>query len=124
MSESSSNKNQESKDSESKEPEKLILRIRSPSEIAYLNAISHASDIDQLVEQETYLTPSKLSQDEHSDLESTSPKLKFGDTQIHEFISTSPSSPMSDQSLSPNQNINRFQIIKDEINPSTPRMKQ
>ena len=124
MSESSSNNIvQESKEPESKEPEKLILRIRSPSEIAYLNAISHASNLDQLVEQKTYLTPSMLPQDEHSDLESTSPKLKFGETQIHEFILTPSPSPMSNQSLSPNENNNKFNKIKKEINPLTPRIK-
>jgi hypothetical protein len=119
--ESKEPENQELKNSESKEPEKMILRIRSPSEIAYLNAKSHASslasDLDQLIEPDTYLTPSMLSHDEHSDLEKTSPKLKFGETKIHEYISISPS---SNQSLSPNEN---FNTIKKEINPSTPRMK-
>lgn len=107
MSEYSDNKNEdsnnidqesESKESESKESKKLTLIIRSPSEIAYLNAIKHASDLGQLVEIETYLTPSMLSQDEHSDLEATSPKLKFGDTQIYEFISKSPVSSLSSDS--------------------------
>jgi hypothetical protein len=133
MSESSSNKNQESKESElisnndeeknitvSKEPEKLMLRIRSPSETAYLNGISHASSLDKLIEPETYLTPSMLSQDEHSDLEETGLKLKFGETKIHEYISIS---PLSNQSLSPKENINKTSKIKENINPSTPRMK-
>ena len=138
MSESSSNKNQESKELESKEPEKLILRIRSPSETAYLNAKSHASDLasdfasdfasdlasdlNQLIEPEleVYLTPSMLSHDEHSDLEATSPKLKFGDIKIHEYKSLS---PLSTQSVSPNQNNNKLCNIKKETNPSTPRMK-
>lgn len=109
MSESSSNINQESKESDI-----LILRIRSPSETAYLNGINHASSVDQFVEKKTYLTPSMLPQDKHSDLEATSPKLKFGETKIHEYISLSP--------MSPNQNINITSKSK-ETNPSTPKMK-
>ena len=109
MSESSSNINQESK-----EPDILILKIRSPSETAYLNGISHASSLDQLVEEKTYLTPSMLPQDKHSDLEATSPKLKFGETKIHEYISLYP--------MSPKQNIN-ITLKSEETNPSTPRIK-
>jgi hypothetical protein len=119
MSESSSNNIvQESNEPESKEPEKLILRIRSPSEIAYLNGLSHASSIgsslNQVVDKETYLTPSMLPQDEHSDLEATSPKLKFGEIKIHEYI--------SNQSLSPNKNVNISDKTKEKIN-SSPKIK-
>ena len=67
------------------------LTIRSPSYVAFLNASLLASELDEKVQLGSYNSPSCMTNDEHSDLDATSPKLKFG--HIIEFVSYSPKTP-------------------------------
>jgi len=83
----------------------MSLSIKIPqltNRTAYLKAISHASDLDQLVEPESYKTPSMLPSDEHPDLESTSSKLTFGEVNINIFIPVSPISSSNSPELNHN----------------------
>jgi len=67
------------------------LIIRSPSYNAHLNAIKLASELtSEKVVFGSYNSPSLKSGDDHSDLEATSPKLKFGNVNITEYIPLSP----------------------------------
>lgn len=85
------------------------LTIRSPSYVAFLNASLLASELDEKVQIGSYNSPSCMPNDEHSDLDATSPKLKFGN--IIEFISHTPKtqndSPISNRtSPTLEQNVN------------------
>ena len=83
----------------------MSLSIKLPqltNKTAYLKAISHASDLDQLVEPESYKTPSMLPSDEHPDLVATSSKLTFGEVNINVFIPVSPISSNNSPELNHN----------------------
>jgi len=112
----------ESESEDNEVPPKLLIKIKSSNEIAHLNAINHASSLNNLdinSNEDTndngrvcgsYKTPSMLPEDQHSDLDSTSPKLKFGNVKVYEFIPKSPvaslpsDSPVSINNNSPNTN--------------------
>jgi hypothetical protein len=68
------------------------LLIKTPSYNAFLNAVKLASELNQKVQEGSYQSPSLMSTDEHSDLDATSPKLKFGSVNINEYIPPSPES--------------------------------
>jgi len=63
--------------SDEKDKNEPKLVIRSPSYIAFLNASLLASELDQKIQSGSYNSPSCKSTDQHSDLDATSPKLKF-----------------------------------------------
>lgn len=72
------------------------LTIRTPSYVAFLNASLLASELDEKVQSGSYHSPSLMLSDQHSDLDTTSPKLKF--KFVTEYI---PHSPISTSSQTP-----------------------
>ena len=83
----------------------LSLTIKTPQQIAYNNAINQAEELNQPIESGSYKSPSLLTEDNHSDLDATSPKITFKET-IH-YISVSPLSSCS----TPHENINLSPLV-------------
>ena len=87
------------------------LMIRTPSYIAHLNASLLATELDEKVQLGSYHSPSLMANDEHSDLDPTSPKLKFKNViEYHSPISIS-SKTHSDSPISNRESPTREQNI-------------
>ena len=85
----------------------LSLTIKTPQQIAYNNAIIQAEELNEPIESGSYKSPSLLTEDHHSDLDATSPKITFEET-VHII----PVSPLSSCST-PHENINSPIILKE-----------